>query len=226
MIPWSFKYSSNSKCILLLGKTFTSLDFNQFFWFSYKFSTFFTFRNFYRSYLPMGGVNLFLQKPIQYMRVVVMSKTTEDFKESLLRFTSSELTSHASNIIGFAIILFAYLNVVSRYFQPVPLKPPFCLSESTLRYIIVFGILWVINTIIIFALGRLAYYGKIATKLIYYDESVDSSAKLWEETTNKVDKIPFKWFSKGISVLSIGFWLSLFVSFVVSFILIWTFLFY
>lgn len=160
-----------------------------------------------------------------------MSKTTEDFKEILLRFVSSELTSHASGIIGFSIILFAYLNVISQFYPDrIPFTPCFYHPAST-RTLFVFLILWAINTLIIYTLLRVAYYGKIASELIQYDKPTNSSKELWDKVTNEIRKetfftVPFEWFRKGISSLSIGFWLSLFVSFVVSSILIWTFLFY
>jgi len=160
-----------------------------------------------------------------------LRKSTEDLKETLLRFVTAELTSHASLIIGFSIILFAYLNVISQFY---PDRVPFILSfypSTALRYLAIFLILWVLNTLIMYTLIRLAYYGKLATLIIFYDKTTNSSMKLWKEVTDVVKKatlfkIPMNWYSKGMSIKSIGFWFSLFVGFVMSFILMWTFLFY
>ena len=157
-----------------------------------------------------------------------MSQDTENAKGILLRFCSSELTSHASGLIGFSVMLFAYLNVISQFYPDrVPFILSCSLSTSTMRYLVIFGILWAINTFIIYTLGRLAYYGKFAFGLIKYDKPADSSAKLWDSIYTEIGNAKaYKWFSHGISSMKAGFWLSVCVSFAVSFVLIWTFLFY
>jgi len=134
---------------------------------------------------------------------------TERVKESYLRFISSELTSHASNIVGFSIILFAYVNITIEIFKPLPLKPEFSLSYHTcihaLRFLLVSVILWLIISIIIFAIMRLIYYGKASYRVITYEISADSLKQLHEKITAKVGKVKiFKvismgWFEEGIS---------------------------
>lgn len=47
----------------------------------------------------------------------------EHSKETLLHFASSELTSHAANLIGLAVILFAYLNIIYPDFPKICLNP-------------------------------------------------------------------------------------------------------
>lgn len=165
-------------------------------------------------------------------RVTVLSTNIDKLKDSLLRFTSSELTSHASNIIGLSIILFAYLNVVSRYFtERIPFSLTFSLSEATTwRYTVVFLILWVVNAGIIFSILRLVFYGKFASEIIHYQGTVFSLIELWTKVGDKVKEarffgLPIRWFSEGISGLSRGLWFSFLVSFLVTAILIWTFLF-
>jgi len=160
-----------------------------------------------------------------------MSKTTEDFKEILLRFVSSELTSHAGSFIGLSVILFAYLNVISQFYPDrVPFILYFDFSPSAWRYLIIFLILCVIDTFIIYTAVRLAYYGKLATQLIYYVKSTNSSKQLWEKTTSVVNgttfwKIPLEWYSRGVSSFSKGFGFSFLLGSIFSFILIMTFLF-
>jgi hypothetical protein len=96
--------------------------------------------------------------------VNLLSATTGQIRDTLLRFCSSELTSHASNIIGLSIILFAYFGVVGQLFKE---RIPFQLCDvpltwESLRYVIVFLILSVIIAFIFFAGMRLVYYGKLA----------------------------------------------------------------
>jgi hypothetical protein len=162
----------------------------------------------------------------------------EKAKETLLHFASAELTSHASNIIGLALILFSYLNIVfgSGYFERVStvslMQTPLAglLVKSSLDYIIIFLVFWLINSGILFQLMRLVYYGRWSHYIIVCTENVDTVNELRNVVQRKAaeDKrrfflVPVQWFAEGVSEHSIGFWFSLIVSFVYSSILFYVF---
>lgn len=147
----------------------------------------------------------------------------DKLKDILLRFVSSELTSHASNLVGLSIILFAYLDVATRLF-PRPLKPETCnWVLSCFSYIMIFLIFWIVNSGIIFTLMRLVFYGHIADKIINYDKDVKTLEKLWNDIgkNGKEEEqiIPLKWFRSGIARLSRGLIFSFIVGFAVTFLL-------
>ena len=150
-------------------------------------------------------------------------------KERLLHFISSQLASHASSLIGFSVMLFAYLNIISQFYpNRIPFTFCFCFATSTFRYLVIFLILWAINTLIIYTLFRLAFYGRLALETFNYEGTASSLKELYNDTVDKVKKRSraLKWYSKGISAFAEGLWFSLILGFFVSIILIWTFLFY
>lgn len=164
----------------------------------------------------------------------LLSSTAQQIRDTALRFCSSELTSHASNIIGFSIILFAYFEVVGQFFERrVPFK--LCdvpLTWDSLRYFIVFLILSSIIAVIFFAGMRLVYYGKLAHEVIYHKGNVTSLDAFFDTVSTKIHEkkflgiVPCRWYSSGASEGSVGFWVSFPVGLLISLILMWTFLFY
>lgn len=109
-------------------------------------------------------------KSSKYALVIELVSDIDKLKESILRFASSELTNHAANFIGLSIILFTVLNVAILRFPRVPLKFEFpnpC-QKSTWDFFIIFVILWTLVTGMIFAIGRIAFYGTLAHETIEY----------------------------------------------------------
>jgi len=149
-----------------------------------------------------------------------------------LHVISSELGSTSANLVGFSVILFAYLNIVAQCFPRVSLEPPFLLSGTTFRYIFIYVILSLISTVIIFALMRIVIWGRSASEIIRYENSATSIRQLWKETSDRIiDQKFFKvvrleWFAHGMLEFPVGFWLSLGVSSILSLVFILTFLFY
>lgn len=141
-----------------------------------------------------------------------------------MRFVSSQLASHGSYIIGFSVILFAYLDLISRFY---PHRIPFSLYiylPEALRYLMIFVIFWLIITSLHYTLMRLVFWGSLASIIIHYGKSVESSKQLWKEAIGQITKRWLKWYSTGISAMATGFWLSLLSSFIISLILFWVFL--
>jgi hypothetical protein len=163
--------------------------------------------------------------------VTKLSDDTERLKEIALRFCYSELTSHSSSIIGFAVILFAYLNVISQYFERIPFTLEIHNTPTSWRYLVVWLILSLIIAGIFFNGMRLVYYGKLTNEVIKYEAPFNSIKLLIEGTSKNVQNKRFAllkcdWFGSGASAESEGFWLSFPIGFLVAFIIVWTFLFY
>jgi len=168
-----------------------------------------------------------------------LSQDTENAKGILLRFCSSELTSHAGNIIGFSVILFSYLSVASRFFPDIASKFKFYLQNpitNKLEWLIffcsvlvIFLILSVITTAIIFALFRLCFYGRCSHQTIMHKSSTNTVRELWKEISKEVEDetvfgIPLIWFSRGIADLPTGFAFSVGLSLIVSLVFLGSFL--
>ena len=162
---------------------------------------------------------------------------TEDFRGSLLEYASSEINTHASMIIGFSVVLFAYLDLaLVRFFQPVPhfqFRFPNSITEWQCLFLSV--VLALIVWVLVFVTFRLAFYGLITHKTLTYEKSVISFADLWHKITNEeiindrfVRIVPARWFSAGFGgnaslpglLLSLG--ISILVCLVLSFTLFWT----
>lgn len=163
---------------------------------------------------------------VSYVWVNDLISDTDRLKESILRFTSSELTSHAANFIGLSILMFSYLTFVADRFPPVQFSFVIDLAcRSTWNYMIIFLVLWLLTTGIIFALARLAYYGQFAYRTINIISRQESLRGLYNEISEDVTKqqilkaVPVAWFKSGIARLSIGFALSFVLGLIVASIL-------
>lgn len=114
---------------------------------------------------------------------------TDKLKESILRFASSELTSHAASFIGLSIILFSYLTFVADRFAAVPLSSTIVLNDkSTFDYMIIFLILWLLISGILFALMRLVYYGHFVYHTINIISGKESLKGLYVDISEEVEK--------------------------------------
>lgn len=169
-----------------------------------------------------------------------MSTPLEQSKDTLLKFASSGLSLHASNLIGESVILFAYLNVIlsSDRFPRIEINLNKCIPfRPTFDYIIIFIIFWILNSGIIFSVMRLIYYGRFAHEIIVFPQSEDDAKnmeniKVIKTLRDKVAintakgtffKIPQKWFSSGIAKLTGGLWFSFGLGFIISKILFFVF---
>jgi len=149
-----------------------------------------------------------------------LSGTTERTRETYLRFVSSELTSHAANLIGLSIILFAFLGVVPSDRVPVIIN---CVSP----YSLIFLLLWVISTGIFFAFMRLVYYGQIAHFTITqtFEQQITDLPQLVRQLGETFQgRTIYDWFGSGISYTSHGFHLSIVVGFIASLFFFITFI--
>lgn len=136
----------------------------------------------------------------------------------MLNFVDSEITSHSNNLIGLAVILFAYLTAIfeSKLFPQVTINlyAPFSVQPA-FNYFVIFVIFWILNSGIIFTVLRLIYYGKYTRALMDFKEQVGSLADLREKIrdivrSEEVFGIRMKWVESGIAVSSIGLTLSFF----------------
>ena len=111
-----------------------------------------------------------------------MATPEEKTKETLLRFASSELTSHASNIIGFTILLFTYLNVATNRFERLVFVLPESINLSDVKfgifYVFLYLIFWVLNSGVFFCTMRLIYYGKYGNAIIHSKKRLKTIAGL------------------------------------------------
>jgi hypothetical protein len=158
---------------------------------------------------------------------------TEEVKETLLDFASSELTSHANSLIGLSILLFTFLTgiLTSNYFPRMQFALPQSLSDftkSTIDYGFIFCIFWLLDTGIVFTVMRLMFYGSFAHEIVDYDKPVESLHDLRDildkEMTTKRNWIPnIFWFKGGMGLRRRGFWFSLFIGFVLTSLLFYIF---
>lgn len=155
----------------------------------------------------------------------------DKLKESILRFASSELTSHAASFIGLSIILFSYLTFVADRFPAVPLSSTIVLTnKSTFDYMIIFSILLLLISGIVFALMRLVYYGHFVYRTINIVSRKESLKGLYLDISEEVEKkkilfVRVAWFKSGIATLSIGTVSSFVVGLFITLILFWAFFF-
>ena len=147
---------------------------------------------------------------------------TERTRETYLRFVSSELTSHAANLIGLSIILFAFLSAVPQYF---PSRVP-AIIRCVSPYTLVFLLLWIISTGIFFAFMRLVYYGKIAHFTLTHELAhITSLPQLVQQLERDYQgRRVHDWFGRGISHISPGLYFSIVVGFIASLFFFATFI--
>ena len=157
------------------------------------------------------------------------TQSLRDLKDTLLKFASSELTSHAANVLAIGVILFSYLNIIYPDFQvECNLSSPL-IFKPTFNFIVVFCVFWILNSGIIFSTLRLVYYGGIAHEIIYFSGTATDISQLSVAVANKLAnktffKIPLKLFSSGISESKGGIYFALLLGLIVSGILFFTFL--
>jgi len=95
----------------------------------------------------------------------------EKSKAALLHFASAEITSHAADLIGLAVLLFAYLNIIYPNFPKICLNPYSLITlKQVFDYVVIFIIFWVLNSGVIFAVMRLIYCGGYANAIISLPE--------------------------------------------------------
>lgn len=157
----------------------------------------------------------------------------DQHKSTLLRFVSSEISSHASNILGFSVLLFAFLSMVNGFFEErIALTPPFCLTTESLRYVAVLLILTLLCTGVFYTFMRLVFWGRLSTKiLINENKAMTTLINLWNDVkdTEKWENkrffgLPLKLWSGGIASDPRGLLLSFFIGLITSLILFWIFL--
>jgi len=126
-----------------------------------------------------------------------------DARKAILHFLSAEINAHASMIIGFSVILFAFLDVVVKRLEPVyfPLYP----TWASLQYILVFLILTIEVFLLLFVVFRLLFYGVFTHRTIHYERPADSFAQLWDGIANEIvdEKVWWvfrvRWFASGLA---------------------------
>ena len=162
----------------------------------------------------------------------------EKAKETLLHFASSELASHASNLMGLSVILFAYLTAVfqSCYFPRIEINLSYIPPRPTFDYVVIYIIFWFLNSGIVFSTMRLVYYGKYGHAIIVFPETKDDEKwvpfidgiktlrdRVAENATKGKFKTILRWFSTGISEFGAGVLVSLILGFIISLALFWVF---
>jgi hypothetical protein len=157
-----------------------------------------------------------------------MVSDLDNTKQAILHFISSELSSHASNLIGVSIILFTYLTVATNSFSRVPIGINLCDSRFW-AYLVIFLIFWILNSGLVFVIGRLAYYGNLANELIIYQQENQNAlniSELWKEISKRVQRcryplihISIGWWASGAARPSRGLYISLFIGFAIAGIL-------
>lgn len=155
---------------------------------------------------------------------------SEDFRGPILEYLSQEINSHASMIVGLAVVLFAYLDIIVRHFfePPASFSLTFQASWETLQYILAFAVLVVIVWGLVYTLFRLSLFGVLTSLVLYYSKSNVQFSTMWQdmigpEILGKAKLFagfPAIWFTcrKGWIV---SFFLSLVTCTVLAFILFW-----
>jgi ABC-type multidrug transport system fused ATPase/permease subunit len=157
----------------------------------------------------------------------------ETAKEAYLRFTSSQINSHASMAIGFSVILFAYLGVVVTRFPRVQLSLcPICITLATIQYLVALAILFVILFPLLFTAFRFTYYGTLADRAMNYNVKVESLEQLHKEITESLASdetvklfglVPVCWFNEGMTRFNRGVCISMVLSFIICAVFAWVF---
>jgi len=158
----------------------------------------------------------------------------ETAKEAYLRFTSSQINSHASMAIGFSVILFAYLGVVVTRFPRVQLSLcPICITLATIQYLVALAILFVILFPLLFTAFRFTYYGTLADRAMECnDAKVNSLRELniniteslaGDETVKLFGLVPVCWFNEGMTRFNRGVCISMVLSFIICAVFAWVF---
>ena len=146
-----------------------------------------------------------------------MSNKCEEAKKTLLSFCSSELTSHAANIIGLSILLFAFLGIATEIFETIPLvvvgNADKIWSKAFFDYFFFYLMFWILVSGILFAFMRLVYYGHFAHNVIVLtddsEKPICTIADLRKRVMplaalNKFSYMPANWFAKGVSIKNQG----------------------
>lgn len=157
-----------------------------------------------------------------------MSNNPEEIRETLLRFATSELTSHGSLLIGFSVILFAFFELVNRSFATSIVFEPCFRYPVSLRYLLVFLFIGFLIGGIIFVMMRFIFWGRILSRIVYSGSLSETITfdKYWNQIFDSLKfSRPLKWWSKGIRKDPKGLILSLIGGLFASWILLWLFLF-
>lgn len=154
--------------------------------------------------------------------------SAEDFREEILQYLSQEMNSHASMIVGFSVVLFAYLEIVVRhYFEPpLSFNPRIPTTWQDIQCGLVLLVLIVIVWSLVFTLFRLGFYGLLTRATLQYNKTTSRFNDMWNSLmTEGIDKerlfgiFPTKWFTSGFLRPSRGLIISLALSIVICFFL-------
>ncbi len=154
-----------------------------------------------------------------------MTTNAEETKNTILRFVSSEMAAHTSNLIGISVILFSYLTAAVNRFPRVSMGINLC-DFWFWAYLVIFLIFWLLNSGIVFVIGRLSYYGNFADEVIMSESTSTSLKTMWEEIAKEVKErklpvihFPVEWWQSGIARPSKGFAVSFIIGFVTAIML-------
>lgn len=123
----------------------------------------------------------------------------EQVRGNILQYLAQEKNSHASQIVGLGVILFAYLDIISRQFFPLRFEWKIPNIQADWQYILIFMVLVVIVWGLVFELLRLNYYSYITKKVLIYNKATANFKNMWDCLRGECEKekwariIPFKW---------------------------------
>jgi len=124
---------------------------------------------------------------------------TEQVRGNILQYLAQEKNSHASQVVGLAVILFAYLDMATRQFFPLRFQLKIPSTQADWQYILVFMVLVVIVWGLVFELLRLNYYSYITKRVLIYNKEAANFKNMWNCLRGECEKekwariIPFKW---------------------------------
>lgn len=104
---------------------------------------------------------------------------TEESKDVILDYASSEITSHASSILGLAVLLFACLTAVfdSGSFPKISVNLSYVFTRHTFDYGVIFVLFWVLVSGILYQVMRLIYYGNVANETLHSQKKMEFNLK-------------------------------------------------
>jgi hypothetical protein len=144
----------------------------------------------------------------------------EDLQETLLHFYSSELSAHAATIVGLSVLFFTCAGLFARegFLPKIQLSLAVYLSKVSFDYVVVWLTLWLLASGIFYSLMRLMYYGALAHQVIALKGFTPNDLESLKNRCAGNVKGRIGWFSCGLDYKSSGLWFSLFVGFLVNFV--------
>ena len=88
--------------------------------------------------------------------------------------------SHASQVVGLGVILFAYLDMATRQFFPIEFQLKIPNTQPSWQSLLVFMVLVAIVWGLMFELLRLSYYGFITQRVLTYHKTIVNLKQMWD----------------------------------------------